>query len=370
MGKGSYRYFLILGLISILSGCSGSPSGEAPEGWNPRAVRGKNLFIRSNFLEVPSIGIVTDIRRNLPGENQDSGLVVVGQKGAIIVDHNKEMRRRINFSEKGGRVVAVDLYNDGDWEFLNRGGGWQPVSLYGNKGQVVWSYDPSESPNDMAAGDLNGDGKLEFVVGCNGGGGVHLLDQEGNVKWRQEDSNVWHVEMLDVNDDGKLEIVHTNAKGLMKYRDADGKVVGVINTLKFFSDFSLCKWPTIEGPTHFLVSFDEKIWVLDVEGKANSQLDAPWAVDNYASGTPVRFDSRVDPFFAVMVEVRATWKRSILYIYDPTQKLLYQEILPVSTASVYALNDESSGMDTLLVGGQGVVWQYKLNENPPKTTQE
>lgn len=361
---------IALGLPVIFLFSLASCSSNIPEGWEPRVVKGEKLIKSSTFYKNPKLGIIADIREvEFRSKPVGKRIVIVGEKGAVFLDRSGNTQESISFSIKGGRIVPVDINYDGTWEYVNRGGGWQPVSLYDNKGQILWSYEPSDSPNDMAVGDIDEDGKLDFVVGCNGGGGIQLLDQEGNVKWRQKDSNVWHVEMLDINGDGKLEIVHSNAKGLIKYRDVNGNVIGSINTLKYFSYFSLCKWPTIEGSSHFLVSFDEKIWLLDMDGKVNIQLDAPWAVDNYAAGTLVRFDKHADPFFAVMVEVRATWKRSILYIYDSSKKLIYQEILPVATASVYTLSSDSSGRDTLLVAGEGVVWQYELNEKSAKTAQ-
>jgi len=127
--------------------------------------------------------------------------------------------------------------------------------------------------DDMAAEDVDGDGELEFAVGFNGGGGVHLVEADGREAWHRPDGNVWHVEMVDADGDGRPEIVHSNAGGEMKIRNAQGDVMRQDRPPAYFSAFSLCRWPN--GKRHVLFSEEDTIWLLGLDGAAVAEVDAP-----------------------------------------------------------------------------------------------
>ncbi|MBV9469547.1 MAG: hypothetical protein JO316_10685 [Abitibacteriaceae bacterium] len=52
------------------------------------------------------------------------------------------------------------------------------------------------------------------------------------------------------------------------------------------------------------------------------------------------------------------WQRSVLYLYDPTGTLVYEEVLPEAGAAVKAVALNNASTETLLVGGVNQVWQY------------
>src|SRR6185295_3356852 len=109
--------------------------------------------------------------------------------------------------------------------YIDRGGGgWQTGAFIGEDGARLWQPDALQGMDDLAAGDVDGDGVPEFVVGYNGDGGIHLHDAAGKRRWREDDGNVWHVEVVDTDGDGRCEIVHSNAGGDLTVRDASGKV--------------------------------------------------------------------------------------------------------------------------------------------------
>lgn len=110
--------------------------------------------------------------------------------------------------------------------YLTRDESWAvPATLSDKEGQVRWRSKSWPGIDDSVSGDVNGDGKLSVVIGFNGGGGLLLLDGQGKELWKKEESNVWHVETLDTNGDGREEILHSNAKGELLVRNGNGDVI-------------------------------------------------------------------------------------------------------------------------------------------------
>jgi hypothetical protein len=52
------------------------------------------------------------------------------------------------------------------------------------------------------------------------------------------------------------------------------------------------------------------------------------------------------------------WKRSILYWFNSIGDLIYQEILAEQSAAITSIKIDQSGKESLLLGGNGKVWQY------------
>jgi hypothetical protein len=90
-----------------------------------------------------------------------------------------------------------------------------------------------------------------------------------------------------------------------------------------------------------------------------ARLSAPGAAGvDEAQGTPVRF-SASDKSYAALVR-HSTWARSVLYIYDRQQRLIYQEILGNDCRALFAQTN-SGGNEDLLLGCDGLVWKYNQN---------
>jgi len=327
-----------------------------------RAVKGDDLLTKDEFCRGTGVGQVTDIVED------QSRIIIVSLGGAVFVDQQATTLSSVEFAGRTStgfpttsHVDAIDVEGDDVFEFMNRGSWGVAASLIDSKGDTVWRYgEGAPGVDDMAAGDIDGDGELEFVVGFNGGGGIHLVETDGHQVWRQADGNVWHVEMVDTDGDGRTEIVHSNAGGQMKVRDAQGNVVNQSRPPAYFSGFSLCNWPGKQDPQHAVLSESGTIWVLGFDGKSVAQLGAPdCGTLGHARGVPVKLRADHDEYFAVLVEFR-NWERSILYLYDPDQKLVYQEVLPEACACLAAAPSGTSTAERLLVGGDQRVWQYAL----------
>jgi hypothetical protein len=64
----------------------------------------------------------------------------------------------------------------------------------------------------------------DVIIGYNGGTGLHVLDHRGAPLWKFTDiGNVWHVTAGDFNDDDKVEVVTTSARGDVHVFDSEGQ---------------------------------------------------------------------------------------------------------------------------------------------------
>jgi|GEM_PF-1082837 len=334
---------------------------------NPSILKNSNLFTKSVFsniiLRENQLGDVTDIVLGELDPNPGLELGIAGTRGAVLLDSkNFNIKSAVSFDKMLSNVNIVDVNNDGICEFINRGSWCNDASLIDHNGKTIWTYTGKSGIDDMAAGDIDGNGVREFVVGFNGGGGVHLLDSTGRKQWEKPDGNVWHVELIDVNGDGKLEIVHSNAAGQITIRGKEGNIISRNKPLPYFSDFSLVKWPSKRDKEYVLFSENDIIWLLDFNGKDIAKFDAPKCGNlGHARGVPIKIKSDQPEYFAVVVEFRH-WERSILYIYNTSKVLVYQEILPDACSAITAIPIEKPDVETLLVGCKGKVLQYTRRE--------
>jgi hypothetical protein len=325
---------------------------------NPTVLVGSGFVSRTLFFEDSRLGTITDIKIGEfdPSPGQEIG--IAGSRGAAFLDEAARAKAMVMFSGQADDVNIIDIDADGACEFFNRGSWGVDASLIDHNGNVRWTYGGMPGVDDMDAGDVDGDGAMEFAVGFNGGGGVHLLDVHGKKKWSQPDGNVWHVELVDTDADGTLEIVHSNAGGQMTVRDLSGKVIRRARPGPYFSDFSLCRWPTSNGREYALLAEDDTIWLFDFNGQTVAQFPSPKSGTlGSAKGTPIKLKTDQPEYFAALVEFR-NWDRAVLYLYDSKGTLVYQEILPETCASIAALTLDNAEVETLLIGGNGKVWKY------------
>ena len=348
----AYRYFIAPLISTRLA---------MPEGLNRTGVLvGEGFLSKSVYIQDARLGTISDIEFGEFDPSPGPEVAIVGTRGAVFLDDNAKAKSSVMFSVRAGHVNILDVDGDGISEYLDRGGGWQDVSLIDHKGNAMWTYGGMPGVDDITAGNINRNGILEFVVGFNGAGGVRLLDRNAKEKWKQSDRNVWHVELVDVNADGSLEIIHSNAAGEMIVRDKEGKVIHKAKPGPYFSHFSLCRWPTKKAPQYALLAENDIIWLFDFFGKSVAQFDAPISGTlGHARGTPTKIQNDHPEYFAAVVEF-SNWNRSILYVYGSDKKLVYQEIIPEACASITSLSLNSKGKETLLLGCHGKVWKYSV----------
>lgn len=329
---------------------------------NPGIRVGTEFLSKKLFLQDSQLEQVTDIVLGELDPSPGDEIGIASSSGALFVTRSATIKSSVMFNTRGDHVDIIDVEKDGICEFMNRGMWIINASLIDHKGKEVWNYSGASGVDDMSAGDVNGDGTLEFVVGFNGGGGVHLIDKAGKKKWSQPDGNVWHVEVVDINGDGKSEIVHSNAGGEIKVRDSQGNIIKQSQPSAYFSHFSLCKWPNKSSREYILYARDSVIWILNYDGKPIFQFNAPECGDyGDARGALVKLFKDQPEYLAVAVTC-SNWNRTIFYLYDPTGKLVYKEVLDETGEAIAAIPLDNSGTDNILLGGNGRVWQYKIGK--------
>jgi hypothetical protein len=353
IGFFAYRYYISPLLSSRI---------EMPEELKSHGVLlGSDFLSKDIFYANPNIGTVSDIVFGEFDPSYGSEIGLAGTKGVVYLDENITVKSFVKFTDwSNGRVVIIDVDGDNISEYLDRGGGWQEVSLIDHKGNTIWTYGKWSGVDNITSGDIDGDGILEFVVGFNGGRGVKLLDRNAKEKWKQPDGNVWHVELVDTDDDGNLEIVHSNAAGQITVRDTEGKVIERSKPDIYFSDFSLSSWPKKNSRKYALIAENDTIWLFDFYGKIVAQFNAPISGSlGDARGVSTKIVSDQPEYFAVIVEF-STWDKSVLYIYGSDKILVYQEIIPEACASLASISIDATNKEILLLGCNGKVWEYSL----------
>jgi len=336
----------------------------APE---PRVVKGEGHFQKQLFYSDHALGNISQILVGWPADKEGATLTAVGNEGADFLDLTRQLRKQVHFSKFLFCPIEVARMDaTGDYAYLTRDESWSvPVTLFDKEGQVSWSYGSGflRGVDDSVAGDIYGDGKLSVVIGFNGQEGLSLVNREGKTVWKKSEGNVWHVETLDTNGDGRAEILHSNSRGQLLVRDARGDVIAEYLPGHCVSDFTLTRWAGEQRPTHILVPTTEGregscksiFVVLDASGKTIAQLESPLGDSlNRLKATPIRY-AKGDEYFAVL-QNNSTWNRSMLLLYGKDRQIVYQEILGDSCLGVAALPGKDG--EQLLVGCAGKIWEY------------
>ena len=343
----------------------------------PEVRLGKGLLQNSIFFAGEQLGNVTDIILDpLPGAR----FGVAGVSGAVFLKPGRTPLSRVKFESpiqklagfgsplRPTHVQFLDLDGHHKWAFLNRGGtGWQDASLVGPDGQTLWVYGGMPGVDDMTAGSLRGDGSPEFIVGFNGGGGLRCLNVKGELQWQQPGSNIWHVEIVDIEGNGQPKIVHTDASGGFTIRNPKGDVEREMRPVRHSSNFSVCRWPTTTSSPKLVIPDKAEIRLADFDGNIvgefkTSSWEASWkGSSSQIHATACRLKKDEPPYLATLTNY-SLWDASVLAVFNSDQQPVYEEIITEDCTSLLALPHEGSAVDDLLVGGNGKVWRYTAAE--------
>jgi hypothetical protein len=309
---------------------------------------GAGRFSKEVLFAQSDLGVITDFA---PNPNQE--LVVVGQNGAAFLTAGNSTNRSVTFHRCSSAVVYARLASG---SFLCRGAWITNVELFDAAGKTLWSYEGGGGIDDAAAGTLGPNATESIVVGFNGNGGVRLLNAAGKELWKQDEGNVWHVEIAPATDKSGNVILHSNAKGQLTVRDAVGHVVGQYEPEIYLASFSMTAWGDDPIRSKVIAFDNDSIYVFTTDGKTIVRLPAPGsAAMANPKGTSVHFSANA-PFFAGLLSYPLL-NRSLLYIYDNQNQLVYHEILDHNCGSLQAM-PKKNGAEYLLLGCDGKVLKY------------
>lgn len=330
--------------------------------YTPRISVGSELLQKEQFIANDKLVEVMSISVNKDKSDGNEKIIIIGERGAFFVTPNGEPGPFVSFDRRVGETFPVDVEGNGVLEFMNRGGGWQPVSLLDSNGRTQWIYPKRDSKlgdaaDEMASGDLDGDGILEFVVGMNGSGGLHVLNAKGQELWKREAGNVFSVEIVDINKDGSPEILHSDTGQGIVIRKANGDKIGTIKTSH--GDFSLLNQNNTDSEP--LIVYDsDKLQLIDLKGNVKKYFDLPGG-GHTPKGTIVYFNGHNNPpYYAFIRTIQATGQRSDLTVFDSNGNLVYHEIFKASYLAIAPLPDKGKGSDSMLIGENSRVWLYRM----------
>lgn len=323
---------------------------KMPENFkNARVVVGDSFLSKKNLHEGLGIDVITDIQLN------GALLTAAGRSGAAVVSKNGELLKEIHFDKCDSDVTVTAS------GFLCRGSWSTDVRMVDSDGKALWSYSGGTNGiDDAAEGTLGGQPRI--AVGLNGGGGVRLLGVDGKELWKQDDGNVWHVEIVSESPSSQSVILHSNARGEITQRDQWGKVLARYRPEVYLAHFSRTAWGEDPSRNKLIASDGDSTYVLTTTGKTLAKLPASdaVAVQAQASGTPVQLE-KGKVYYASLLRYEL-WDRSVLYVYSPANKLVYEEINDQDCGALYALPREH-GAEDLILGCDGHLRKYSTRDS-------
>jgi len=392
-----------------------------PELSQPRVITGAGLLVKSEFYRVgkesswrdltdpdkvkSGLDRVNDIAVGQLDGQGDLDVGLAGQLGLTLLDRRGNLTKRINYRFEKGKsrsgfpierekdsffnMRILDVEGDGVCEVLGSGG-LDGMALFDHQGNVLFSRGEHEKGksgiHEVAFGDVDGDGVKEFIVawGLEPWNGLELLDRYGNSRWRREEQFLpREMEVIDVNGDGKVELVEEDGTRL-KIRDSEGQVKSEVTAPVYVSHMSLCPQPNNQGPPRGLTISNGSLWLIDLDKENYAKYDAPLStikleepkvITGPGLSEPITFDTAAvyqakgvwaelekgRPKYLAVIANFAVIDRSLFYLYDAQGKLIYEEILPEECDAIAVLPPEnSSGRDELLVSGQSTIWHYSM----------
>ena len=292
--------------------------------------------------------------------------------GSVFLDESYQEQSRLNFAGLGFNTIEpINANNADSCEFLAYSV-VKGVYLFDLEGKERWMLaDNEDGRGDIDGvdfGDVDGDGKIEFAVYHRYGEGIHLVDSNGKTRWKHPVSSIGHLEIADIDGDGTDEIIYKKAHGNTGFTILD-EVGSIVKQLKIATrsyDFATIKWPKMESKPYILIAENAKIRILDLEGNAVIELDAPGC---RASGKvkvlTVKFKNDGPEYLAVRKRLHPDLV--VLYVYDSEGKLVYQKTEVVGGGRSLALAVvpvHETGTEVLLVGSvrdrKPLVLEYSL----------
>ncbi|MHC4739736.1 MAG: FG-GAP repeat domain-containing protein, partial [Planctomycetota bacterium] len=335
----------------------------------------------SNFLSERIIfednnwGTVNSINRMTLRPDAGMELILGMTNRIVFLDESYSEEGSLNFNER--RFYTIEpVYMDENYScgFLGYRYG-KGAYLFDSEGKEIWEFTQSDNTtgtiDGAEFGDIDGDGKTEFAVYYRYSEGIHLVNSDGKTRWKHPVYALGHLEIADLNGDGKAEIIYdnsNNANGITEFNilNAAGAIVDQMKIATKSYEFAISKWPTRESEPHILLTEDAKIRIVDLKGDTVICLDAPGCRPfGNVKAVTVKFKKDEPEYLAVKKNLHPDL--SVLYVYDNYGKLVYQKTEVVEggrTLALAVVPMRETGNEGLLVGAarnhKSLVLEYSL----------
>jgi len=269
----------------------------------------------------------------------------------------------------------LDVNNDGIFEIMQGGGGFQEVGLQDSKGNTLWTFQPypretSTPPHGMIVGDLNNDSIYEFYAAHYDG--LYQLDDKGKVLWKVNNqvSDGPSVEALEIftdrrNNKGYLITLNDvfNFDGVFQIYDYQGRKIRRFPTPFPIMNFEIVEW----NETIYILAgyLGNKAVLMDLAGKITHNFELEnFPLGGYEpQGIAVNFSPDEAEYLVLLAHSNNLGSRTLLNIISPKGDIIYQEIV-VGTTAFTSLNVPDRNKEVLIIGGDsGKLFEYEIKTN-------
>ncbi len=337
-----FCFFIALTLISCVPGKN-------------KIIIGENFLSKTLFYEAPMTNITSIVIGNIDS-HPDSDIGIFDQFGLYVINpESGALKSEIKFNITTGVIEPKIIYTDkdGHFEIMDKSDG----RLIDQTGNIIWTY---KNPviYSMDAGVRNHDSAVEFFVAT--GIGLHGLKHDGEELW-QKNSGVYDVAVHNPDNGEKPFVITTKDGGHLQFRDFDGNILRDVKPQVKMHDIELINWP---NAWNILTRSDSNIIILNFEGKVIFEHKLKNFFKDYnifeIRGITVKFYENQNPYLAIVTRFRSSSGKSMLSVFDPEGKLVYKELLNVTTGLTAKRSTSSKNEDLLVGDGPGKVYIYRL----------
>jgi hypothetical protein len=249
----------------------------------------------------------------------------------------------------------------------------ESVQLFDSAGEMLWTYGQrgkaSGSMDGARIGDIDGDGVPEFAIYYRFREGIHLLDVAGNTRWKHPVYALGHIEFSDIDGDGADELLLTNsnnANGTTAFTvlDSNGAVITETRIQTRSYEFSLVDWPGGGDNPFILLTEENQIRIVTLQGTVIRRLEAPGCRPfGKVKAVTVEFEKDEAKYLAVMKALHPDIL--VVYVYNENGDLVFQtsEAFRGSLSpNLIAIPASEAGTEKLLVAQPENLSGYSIAE--------
>lgn len=231
--------------------------------------------------------------------------------------------------------------------------------LSDSRGRLLWATNARGFSRTIPIQDSQG--RLTFLAYHNNDL-IDLHNADGKVLWSVK-LPVETVGVYVAADDVRLPFAITGYRGSRQLQvyDGTGKLAKTIPIPEWASNVQSIAWPK---PGHLLVGGGSWIGVIDPDGREVLRhviQGTSFKPYHGPDGVAVRFRTTDSPYLAVTSHGSSGYARSVLLLFDPRGKLVWQEEVNRLRTIITAPQSGDKG-EVVLVGGMDGVLEYSLTD--------